>query len=281
MKTVFRTSAFAVALVVGGLALGHSAQAEENDLTNATLWTQTAVEFKANALAAYKLAEIMLDKGLADKGWTAATEQKDGFGDMPPAVILDIDETVLDNSAYEAWLIKANKGYSSKTWGPFVNSATSKAIPGSKEFIDYAHSRGVEVFYVSNRKAPEEEGTRKNLKNLGYYVNDKIDTVLMRGENDWGSDKSARRVHVAKDYRIVLQVGDNLSDFVTARDATIADRAALIDTYKDYWASKWITIANPMYGSWEAAAFGYNFKLSGDEKRKMKLDSMSYWEPKE
>ncbi len=283
MNIDFAARGILTGLVIAGLtAISTPAQAEENDLVNATLWTQTSVEFKATSLAAYKLAEIMLDRALEDKNWTAATEQGEAYQEKPVAVILDVDETVLDNTAYEAWLIKANASYSSKTWAPYVNSAISKPIAGSKEFIDYARSKGVEIFYVSNRKAGEEEGTRKNLVDLGYYVNDKIDTILVRGEKEeWGSDKTSRRAYVAKDYRVALIIGDNLGDFVEARDATVADRAALIDTYNDYWSTKWITVANPMYGSWEAATFGYNFKLPNDEKRKMKLDAMEYWEPKE
>ena len=96
-----------------------------------------------------------------------------------------------------------------------------------------------------------------------------------------GSNKSNRRAYVAKDYRVILIVGDNLGDFVAAKDATVADRAALLTTYKDFWSTKWITVANPMYGSWEAATFGYNFKLPSEEKRQMKLDAMQYWQPKE
>ncbi|WP_051548190.1 HAD family acid phosphatase [Sneathiella glossodoripedis] len=165
-----------------------------NDLINATVWTQTAVEFKASSMAAFKLAEIMLDRALANKDWTAALEQGDNYQGKPPAVILDVDETVLDNTEYEAWLIKAKKNYSSKTWMPFVDAAQSDPIPGSKEFINYAKSKGVEIFYVSNRKAPGEAGTRKNLKDLGYPINEKIDTVLLRGEREnWGSEKGTRR----------------------------------------------------------------------------------------
>ncbi|WP_169545908.1 5'-nucleotidase, lipoprotein e(P4) family [Sneathiella aquimaris] len=253
-----------------------------NDLMNATVWTQTSVEFNATAVAAYKLAEIMLDRALADKTWTAALEQGEGYENKPPAVILDVDETVLDNSEYEAWLIKAGKNYSSKTWGPYVDAAISKPIPGSKKFIDYAHSKGVEIFYVSNRKAPGEEGTVKNLKALGYPVNEKIDTVLLRNEKEeWGSAKSTRRAHVAKDYRVLLLLGDNLGDFVDAeKGATLADRDATFAKYMDNWSSKWITIANPMYGSWEGAAIQYKWRATAEEKRQMKMDAMKYWEPK-
>ncbi len=272
------------AAAIGAIAISSSARAEEgaNDLLNATLWTQSSVEFKASSMATFKLAELMLDKALANKDWTAALEQGDAYQSKPPAVILDVDETVLDNSEYEAWLIKAGKGYSSKTWAPFVNAAISDPIPGSKEFIEYAKSKGVEIFYVSNRKAPQEAGTRKNLKDLGYPINEKIDTVLLRGENDkWGSEKGTRRAYVAQDYRIVMLLGDNLGDFVDAKSATLAERNEILAKYKDNWSSKWITIANPMYGSWEAAAIQYKWKSSGAEKRQMKMDAMRYWEPKE
>ena len=141
-----RTVATLAVVSVAGMAQADGHKVAENDLLNATLWTQTSVEFNASAMAAYKLAEVMLDRALADKSWTAVLEQGSDYEDKPPAVILDVDETVLDNSEYEAWLIKAKKSYSSKTWMPYVDEAISRPIPGSKEFIDYARSKGVEIF---------------------------------------------------------------------------------------------------------------------------------------
>jgi len=274
--------------IAGFAALGAVATAttavadnEANDLMNATLWTQTSVEFKASSMAAFKLAEVMLDRALADKDWTAALEQGDNYQDKPPAVILDVDETVLDNSEYEAWLIKAKSHYSSKTWLPYINDAISNPIPGSKEFINYAKSKGVEIFYLSNRKAPGEEGTRKNLKKFGYPINEKFDTVLLRGEREeWGSAKGTRRAHVAKDFRVVMLLGDNMGDFVDARKANLAEREEILEKYKNNWSSKWIMIANPMYGSWEGASFDYKWRSSDEEKRQMKMDAMRYWKPK-
>ncbi|MBE7637802.1 acid phosphatase [Sneathiella sp. P13V-1] len=285
MKLGTKSLALVAGLMMGTTAVGTAFAdghgSKPNDLMNATLWTQTSVEFKANAIAAFKLAEIMLDRALENKDWTAALEQGDNYQNKPPAVILDVDETVLDNSEYEAWLIKAGKNYSSKTWGPYVDEAISKAIPGSKEFIKYAASKGVEIFYVSNRKAPGEAGTRKNLKALGYPVNEKIDTVLLRNEREnWGSEKGTRRAHIAQDYRIVMLLGDNLGDFVDAKKANLEERNEILNKYAANWSTKWITIPNPMYGSWEGASFGYNWKASGEEKRAMKMESMSFWEPK-
>ncbi len=270
-------------IALAGIAIGAvgvqaaEMKAAHNDLLNATLWTQTSVEFKANALASYRLAKVMLDQALADKNWTAATEQSGDYQGKPPAVILDVDETVLDNSEYEAWVIKANSHFSSKTWGPYVNAAISKPIPGSLDFIKYAASKNVEIFYVSNRKKPGEEGTRKNLKKFGYPINEKFDTVLLRGENDWGRKKSTRRAHVAKDFRILLLFGDNLGDFTDQTGGSPADRLKVFEEHMDRWGTSWITISNPMYGSWESAAFKGNWKLDSNGRRQMKLDAMTSW----
>lgn len=65
---------------------------------------------------------------------------------LPPAIILDCDETILDNSKYEAYLIKTGQGYSSTTWKKYVQNKVAEAMPGAVEFTRYAASRGVEVF---------------------------------------------------------------------------------------------------------------------------------------
>ncbi len=272
----------ALALLATSLG-GAPATAEgvpQNDILNATLWAQTSVEYKANALAMYRLAGIMLNGVLENKSFTAApAEQGASFHNKPPAVILDVDETVLDNSPYEAWVVKTDGHYSSKTWGPFVNSETSLAIPGSLEFIKGAAAKGVKIFYVSNRKAPLEKGTRNNLKALGYPIDESEDTVPLRGEKpEWkSSKKSPRRSHVAANYRVVMVFGDNFGDFVDGYKGSIADRQALYEKHDKLWGTGWFMLANPMYGSWESAAFGGNWKLSSDERRQMKLDAMASW----
>src|SRR5262245_55231501 len=92
---------FCLALLPAGAALAEDAPA--NDTLNAVLWMQRSVEYKANTLGAYALAQIRLDQALADKNWTAApAEQKGAYQDLPPAIIMDADETILDNSGYQA-----------------------------------------------------------------------------------------------------------------------------------------------------------------------------------
>lgn len=249
-----------------------------HDGTNATYWVQNSVEFKANSYALYQLAMLRLDQALADKSWTAVDEQGSGYEGKPPAVILDVDETVLDNSLYQAWIVENDKWYSSKTWGPFVNTVTSRAIAGSLEFTQYAASKGVTVFYVSNRKAPLEDATRKNLAKFGYPVDAKQDVVLLRNEKkDWGSKKSTRRAHVAATHRVLLLMGDNLGDFSDSYKGTPADRAAVYAKNQARWGKSWIMLANPTYGSWEGASFGFNWKMKSDKKRAMKYEIMTDW----
>jgi len=263
------------------LALSVSAAFAQNDNLNSTYWTQNSVEFKANAMGAYALATLRLDEALADKNWTGAPgEQTGAYQDLPPAVILDVDETVLDNSLYQAWLVLNNKGYSSKTWGPFVNAGVSRAIPGSLAFTKYAASKGVKVFYVSNRTGDLEPATRKNLEKFGYPMGGNVDTVLLKKEKkEWGSKKGNRRAHVTKDYRVLMLIGDNLGDFVDSYKQSPADRQKVLEANADKWGKSWIMLTNPTYGSWESAPFGHSYKHKSDARRQMKLDHLQSWKP--
>ena len=111
----------------------------------ATLWNQTSVEYKGNAMTVYALAKIRLDQALADKKWTGApNEQKGDYQNLPPAIVLDVDETVLDNSPYEVWLVKNNASFSLKTWNEFCAAQISRAVPGAVEFTKWLREKGVE-----------------------------------------------------------------------------------------------------------------------------------------
>lgn len=257
-----------------------SEAAPQNDLLNATLWMQRSVEYKANTLAILALARIRLDEALADKSWTAATEQTGDYQDLPPAVIMDADETVIDNSAYEAGLIASATDFDPKTWTVWVNAAEAKAIPGAVEFAQYADSNGVKVFYVTNRTKEEEEGTRRNMEALGFPMGGNADTFLTNKEQeDWTSAKGTRRAFVAKDYRVLLVVGDNFGDFSDAYKGSEADRLKAFEEASAHWGHDWLMLPNPTYGSFESAPFGHDFKIPADERRRMKIGVLETWTP--
>jgi 5'-nucleotidase (lipoprotein e(P4) family) len=272
-------AALLLTVTLAGAAPAAAQDPPANDLLNAVLWMQRSVEYKASALTAFALARLRLDQALTDPSWTAAPKEQTGaYQTLPPAVILDIDETILDNSGYQAWMALKDTTFDPKTWNAYVNTVSSVAIPGAVEFAKYAAGRGVKVFYVSNRTAEEEPATRKNLEKLGFPLDDKVDTVLMtREQPDWGSAKGSRRSHVARSYRILLNLGDNFGDFVDEYRGTEAERLKVLEEHKDRWGREWIMLANPSYGSFEAAPYKHDFKLSNGDKRKAKRGVLDAW----
>jgi acid phosphatase len=246
-----------------------------NENLHAVLWVQTAVEFKALAMQSYLLAQERLDAALEDSSWTAASEQQGDFSSLPPAVIVDVDETVLDNSAFQARLTRSNEEYDETEWRAWVREVAADPIPGALEFTQYAQRRGVTVFYVTNRNRDIEQPTRENLARFGFPLDPSRDTVLTQEETpEWrSSDKTARRAAVASRFRVLLLVGDDLGDFVPAR-APLEDREELFRTHASNWGTRWIVVPNPSYGSWEATLFGFEYDLPREERLRLKADRL-------
>ncbi len=83
-----------------------------------------------------------------------------------PAIVLDLDETVLDNSPHQAMSVKTGKGYPYK-WDDWINKAEAEALPGAIDFLKYTESKGVDIYYISNRKTNQLDATIKNLERVG------------------------------------------------------------------------------------------------------------------
>lgn len=261
--------------------------ANESDYLYSTLWFQKAQEYKINTLSQYKLAKIMLDKAILDKTWTADERvQGEKYENKPLALVLDLDETVINNSPFSAKLIADNKYYDDEAWNnwqKWVDAAKAEAIPGALEFIKYAQSKNVTVFFVSNRLGTQEEATRKNLLSLGIHLEKDIDTVLLKKEKkSWGSKKSTRRAYIAKDYRIVLLIGDNLGDFTDEYKGSLKQRdlVAFSKININKWGEKWIILPNPLYGSWETSSYGFDYSLKREDIRKKMIKKLNIWDGK-
>jgi 5'-nucleotidase (lipoprotein e(P4) family) len=243
---------------------------------NSTLWAGTAVEHDAAALQAYRQARLMLDRALRDHSWTAAIEQKGiAFRSLPPAIIMDIDETILDNSPVEARFLAKGISYDAALWQDWVAEAKATPIPGALDFARYAEARGVTVFYVTNREAAQKSVTRSNLANAGFPLRDGVDTLYCRGERpNWGSDKTTRRAEIAAHYRILLLFGDDLGDFVSGVNTSVANRRVLSKTFQDYWGVKWFVLPNAMYGSWQTALYGSVASPDEQEMQRLKYEAI-------
>ncbi|HEY2012568.1 MAG TPA: HAD family acid phosphatase [Bryobacteraceae bacterium] len=239
---------------------------------HSVLWVQTSVEHDALYIQAYRQAREMLDRARKDKTWTAAVEQRSGYQKLPPAVILDIDETVLDNSPEEAEAIRRGTPYSEQLWNDWVRLERAPALPGALEFTRYAASRHVEVLYVTNRNVAVKEATRRALARAGFPLHEGVETLFCAGEKPGDTEKSARREALAARYRILLLIGDDLGDFMPGVRVPPEERRRLAATYAARWGERWIVLPNPMYGSWEDTLFGFDRGVSTPEKIRRKRE---------
>lgn len=246
------------------------------ELLNSVLWMQTAAERRALTRQTYRQGERLLDVALEDTTWTAATEQTDDPSELPPAVILDVDETVLDNSSFEAQLIMEDTVFETEAWHAWCRLEEALPIPGAVEFTRYAAERGVTVMYLTNRRHEVEEATRRNLEKHGFPLEPEEDTLYTRGEREeWDvSDKSGRRAEIASRYRILLLFGDDLNDFVSGSRDSLEARNALVEEYEDYWGSRWLVLPNPAYGGWEGALTEFDYGLEPEPRLRRKLDRL-------
>ncbi len=223
--------------------------AQQNTL--AVLWFQHAAECRALTYQACNAAHDTLNREAP-----LCTNA---------AIIVDIDETVLDNSPYQARLIQRGEQYTPETWNEWVQLFRAQALPGVAELLRDATSRfasnRLEVFYISNRAENQRQATLRNLQQAGFPNADDSHLLL----KSTTSGKEARRAQVAATRQIVLLMGDNLSDFSDQFDTNGPPRTAATDTARQEFGRRFIVLPNPMYGDWEQAF--YESKAPVEEKR--------------
>ncbi len=227
------------------------ATADNEYQVGAVLYMQKAGEYRALAYQAFNLAHWQLDADLDRKNLNKSlkAERK-----KPRAVMVDIDETVLDNSPAQASNIKNRQPFALKDWYAWGEMRKAKAIPGAVDFLNYANSKNVRVFFVTNRDEVQKQATIDNLKNAGF-ANVSADNVLLRTTD---ASKEARRQFIMQKYRIVLFMGDNLDDHSNVFEKkSVADRFAEVDKAKDLFGRRYILLPNAMYGTWENAIYEY------------------------
>jgi 5'-nucleotidase (lipoprotein e(P4) family) len=210
----------------------------------------------------FRMARLILDNELKAKRKKA---------DLPLAISVDVDETVLDNSPFEARVILTNEGYP-KGWREWIKLAKAKPIPGAVEFLTYAHSKGVRIFYVTNRKEEEKADTAKNLKETGF-PDVTEETLLFRAAD---SNKEPRREKIRQKYRLVFLMGDNLNDLDKVFDQkTPADKVRAVEASKDKFGTEYFVLPNPMYGDWEGALYQFNFNRPEEEKFRIRREALT------
>ncbi|MDP5306517.1 5'-nucleotidase, lipoprotein e(P4) family [Paracoccus spongiarum] len=242
IRTGTATLAALAAMMLAGAAAAQEAAAGADcavqEFAMGLRFQQQSAEVRALQMQAYNIATMRLD---------AAVEGAEDPSKL--AVVTDLDETVIDNTAllardladchmYDAW----------DTWLPWERDGLPALIPGALDFLNHADSLGVTIRYISDRADQQKQDTMATLTALGLpQVSD--ESVLLLGP-----PKVERRDLVSADHQIVLLLGDTLHDFdgrfrktpLDAQRATVAEEAAK-------WGAEWIVFPNASYGTWSKA----------------------------
>jgi 5'-nucleotidase (lipoprotein e(P4) family) len=218
-------------------------------------WMQKSAEYRLLTEQTYRYALVQLISGIHDRKWSADEHQLSagGFEEKPPAVILDLDETVLDNSYYNARNILLGRGFSLENWNQWCNEGKATAIPGAFDFVKSAEGLGVKIYYLTNREDTVKAATIKNLNDLGFKA-DENNVLTKNEEAGRGDDKLTRRAAVASKHRVVLLIGDSMSDLCEGMDVANTNRRNEVARGKSQlFGTRWIMLPNPSYGGWQRA----------------------------
>jgi 5'-nucleotidase (lipoprotein e(P4) family) len=232
----------------------------ERELLGGVAWVQQAPEARLATLGIFRNATAALRAAIDTPG-SAADEQRDQKTDgLPNAVIVDVDETMLDNSPFQAWMVARGQSFDDSHWARWVAQRGAAAVPGALAFAKAAAEAKVDIFYVTNRACEPgvqpcsaKQDTMKNLAALGFPRATEPAAFLLKGEKkEWGSDKTSRRKAVAATHRIVMLVGDDMRDFLSRPDVEALHRRdrKIVERAEAETGKRWFVIPNPMYGSW-------------------------------
>ncbi len=245
---------------VNNSSINYGAQLSEQ-LTSSVLWYKFSSEMRANYYQAFNYGKIIVTDNLKQlkKGQKAA-------------VVFDVDETVLDNSPFEAEIIYNNLAYTDSLWSVWVYKANAKALPGALEFTKYLQNLGIEVFYITNREQQHKGITIKNLISEGFPF---ADSAHVLTKEPGKSNKTERRNLVSDNFQIILLVGDNLRDF----DEKFSDRSndlgfKAVDENAHEFGTKYLVLPNPMYGEWEKGIYQYKKEISDSVMFEMRRNIM-------
>jgi 5'-nucleotidase (lipoprotein e(P4) family) len=241
----------------------HAPERISDQNTQAVVWMQNSGEYEALCYQAFNAAKKAVDqaKQTQTQRW---------------AVVVDLDETMIDNSPYAAWLLLNQTSYQPATWDAWCEAAEAPAIPGAYDFAQHVVAQGGKLFYVSNRSHDTFDATQKNLRQLGFPEVNETSLLLLKET----SNKQARLQKITDaGYRIVLMLGDNLNDFpeLDTWHKSNAERNTSAAANQSAFGQRYIVLPNPSYGDWESGMIDGYHKLSAQEKLNVRRDSLKAW----
>jgi len=231
------------------------------------LWMQSSAEYRALCLQTYRLAAQALP-GLLEAHRASAA----GGNVTKPVVVMDLDETVLDNSRFNAQRLLEGLPYSPALWQCWLEKHRDcvALVPGALAFIREARRLGIEAAFISNRPESHRAATVETLVALGVLDSAEAVSrhpVLLQLKIDSSGKETRRQALAGAGWAILALFGDNLDDFSEAFErgaldlslgnaAAREERKARVDARADRWGMQWFVLPNPSYGSWEAKFLG-------------------------
>ncbi len=257
--------------ILGALLVLSSCAAHNTALTDemvmANLWMQTSAEYRALCYQAFNLARVRLGEAVTNHD-----------GELPLAVVVDCDETVLSTTRYGSWMIFTGNRYARESWTRWLREDPAREVPGAGSFLHYAESRGVEVFYVTNRRAENNDATLAHLADLGF-PNADAEHLLAQTET---SDKTARRDSIAETHQVALLIGDSLTDFDQVfSGGDPGSRAAEVKEQAAGFGERFIVLPNATYGEWENVLYSSDANPSNEDISSRRRDALDPWQPGE
>jgi 5'-nucleotidase (lipoprotein e(P4) family) len=202
----------------------------EEKLPNDIRWIRQSIEYRALCEQLFRQTTVAILRKVKTE------KNSDNL-----AVVVDLDETVLDNSLYQVERWKAGLSFTQDSWSEWVNREEAGLVPGAKEFLKAVRKKGVRVVFVSNRMNKNLEPTRRNL--LALEVLAPNDLFLLRLDKDDVKEVRRREVNEGKarmkkvgPLNVIGYVGDQMGDFPSGQAKEFGKTSFLLP--------------NPMYGKW-------------------------------
>jgi acid phosphatase len=262
---IFIRTLLTVCFVVSFAACAKAPAGHAPDKDLGLLWVKHAAEYDAITRQVYGFAQRDLQRFVDDTSWSAMPEQENA-ANLPPAIILDVDETVLSNVDFQ---LTFERPFANQKLDDWSKSRDATPVAGLLEFATAAQNAGVELFFLTNRPCqpidgdtdacPQKRTTIADINELGIAAD--ANHVMLSDEHpDWTREKIVRRKIVAQTHRVIMLIGDDLSDFVScvrekaaapcAQAATHESREESVEAFGRYWGAGWYILPNPMHGSW-------------------------------
>ncbi|WP_017444508.1 HAD family acid phosphatase [Gayadomonas joobiniege] len=227
--------------------------------TTAVAWMQTSAEYQANVMQTYKTATAKLPL-LVRLNKTALLEQlqQKNSANLPKALLIDLDDTLISTSAYQGQLIKHRQSNTESRFTQWAATESAPLLPEALNLIKKATQLNVRVLLISNRicrdtprdPCPAKTQTLAMLKKLG--LNFPRNQMFFQNEYaEWGADQSSRREFIAQRYLVLMIVADDLNQMIPDMTSLPSEsRLKQLQQYRSLIGEQWFILPNPVAGSW-------------------------------